>query len=421
MAVGITRRTLFGFRNVDRKANIKNEQFVYKAINASDGLIKELKQNGFWKGTTSKEMINFDAVVGNPPYMETTDVSNRQNPIYHYFYDIAEALSGLYTLISPARFLFNAGLTPATWNHKMLNDRHLQVTYYTSDSTTCFPNTAINGGVAILKRNTAEEHNPIVLFLPDENLRSIASKFDPTNPNNLKSIVFGGRSDLKFNDVFLRDYPDSPKDRLSFIQQTRPAVLKLGPNEEYELKSSTFEALPYAFKDYVDDTSDYYHLLGIINNKRTWKYASKRYMSPRYPEKNNIDKYKVFISEADGAAGQVGNPVPARIIGKSEIGRPGDSSTSSFISIGAFNTEVEATNCAKYLRTKFMRCLLGIQKITQHNPPSVWAYIPIQDFTSGSDINWSQSIELIDQQLYNKYGFDVFEISFIEEMISPLD
>ena len=421
MAVGITRRTLFGFRDVGRKANIKNEQLVDKAINDPENLIKELKSNSFWKGTTSKEMIQFNAVVGNPPYMETTDVSNRQNPIYHYFYDIAEALSGLYTLISPARFLFNAGLTPAAWNQKMLSDKHLQVAYYTSDSTSCFPNTAINGGVAILMRNTQEEHNPITLFLPDENLRSIASKFDPTGPNSLKSIVFGGRSDLKFNDAFLQDYPNSPKDRLAFIQKSRPAVLQLGPNEEYELKTSTFDALPYAFKDEVDDAQDYYHLLGIINNKRSWKYASRKYLNPRYADRNNIEKFKVFISEADGAAGQVGNPIPARIIGKSVIGRPGDSATSTFISIGAFETEIEAVNCAKYLRTKFMRCLLGIQKITQHNPPSVWAYVPMQDFSSDSDINWNLDIPEIDQQLYVKYGLSPEEVEHIESMIKSVE
>ena len=68
-----------------------------------------------------------------------------------------------------------------------------------------------------------------------------------------------------------------------------------------------------------------------------------------------------------------------------------------------------------------MRCLLGIQKITQHNPPSVWAYVPMQDFSSDSDINWNLDIPEIDQQLYSKYNIDVFEQQFIEEMISPLD
>jgi type II restriction enzyme len=113
--------------------------------------------------------------------------------------------------------------------------------------------------------------------------------------------------------------------------------------------------------------------------------------------------------------------VPARIIGKSEIGKPGDSATSTFISIGAFDTEKEAINCAKYLRTKFLRCLVGTLKITQHTPPAVWAYVPIQDFTDNSDIDWSRSISDIDRQLYLKYGLDMFEQEFIESHIQSME
>ena len=234
-------------------------------------------------------------------------------------------------------------------------------------------------------------------------------------------MVFGGRSDLKFNDVFLRDFPESPQDRLAFIQRRRPVVDRLGANEEYELKSSTFEALPYAFHDSVDNPEEYYHLLGLIDSQRVWKYTKRIYMSARYPENNNIEKYKVFVSESDGAAGQVGDPVPARILGKPEIGKPGDSATSTFISVGAFATEEEAINCSKYMRTRFLRCLIGLLKVTQHNPPSVWAYVPIQDFSNTSDINWNCSIEDIDKQLYEKYNLDLFEQAFIEKYIQQME
>lgn len=88
--------------------------------------------------------------------------------------------------------------------------------------------------------------------------------------------MFGGRSDLKFNDEFLKSYPNSKADRLAFIQIKRSSVKELGTNEEYELKSSTFEALPYAFKDYTEDKNEhYYHLLGLIGAKREWKYIEK--------------------------------------------------------------------------------------------------------------------------------------------------
>ena len=53
MAVGITRRTLFGFRQVEKKANIKNEKLIERAINNQGELVKELKSVGFWKGNTS--------------------------------------------------------------------------------------------------------------------------------------------------------------------------------------------------------------------------------------------------------------------------------------------------------------------------------------------------------------------------------
>lgn len=75
----------------------------------------------------------------------------------------------------------------------------------------------------------------------------------------------------------------------------------------------------------------------------------------------------------------------------------------------------------KYIKTKFARCLLGILKATQHNPPEKWAYIPLQDFTNESDIDWSRPIPEIDQQLYKKYGLDDDEIEFIESHVKEMN
>ena len=74
----------------------------------------------------------------------------------------------------------------------------------------------------------------------------------------------------------------------------------------------------------------------------------------------------------------------------------------------------------KYVKTKFARVLLGILKITQGNKKSVWKFVPLQNFTTASDIDWSKSIPEIDQQLYAKYGLSVEEIEFIESMIKPM-
>ena len=64
---------------------------------------------------------------------------------------------------------------------------------------------------------------------------------------------------------------------------------------------------------------------------------------------------------------------------------------------------------------------MGVLKVTQDNLPGTWACIPKQDFTSTSDIDWSQSIANIDQQLYRKYGLATDEIAFIESHVKEMD
>ena len=103
------------------------------------------------------------------------------------------------------------------------------------------------------------------------------------------------------------------------------------------------------------------------------------------------------------------------------IGEPGIGHTQTFISIGKLNNIFEAKALLKYIKTKFLRCMLGILKVTQHNKKAVWEYVPTQDFTENSDIDWSKSVAEIDQQLYAKYSLNDEEISFIESMIKPME
>lgn len=103
------------------------------------------------------------------------------------------------------------------------------------------------------------------------------------------------------------------------------------------------------------------------------------------------------------------------------IGVPVIGHTDTFLSIGKFADAQEASACLNYVKTKFARCLLGTLKATQHNPRDTWANVPLQDFTTSSDINWSASVADIDQQLYRKYGLSADEIAFIEKMIKPME
>lgn len=364
----------------------------------------------------SEERMKFDAVVGNPPYQESIDGYNRQEPIYQYFYDSAESIGEKYCLISPARFLFNAGLTKKSWNLRMLNHPNLSVIYYNPNSEDLFQNTDIKGGVAAILYDRNKKFGAIKKFIPNDNLKKIASHFEANPDVNLPSIMFGGRSDLKFNDEFIKDYPDSIIDRLRQIQLKHPEVTELGPNEEYELKSSTFEVLPYVFKnEKPSNPNEYYRILGLVNGKRVWRWIEKKYMQARYPQNNNIEKYKVFVPKANGS-GAFGEVLSTPV-----IAGPSESATPTFISIGSFDTEIESSNALTYLKTKLLRTLLSVLKITQDNPPSKWAFIPIQDFSNNSDIDWSRSISEIDQQLYIKYQLSTEGIAFIEENVQPMD
>ncbi|SEN16407.1 Superfamily II DNA or RNA helicase [Paenisporosarcina quisquiliarum] len=411
MARTITYRTLNGYE--------VNKKFQQNLVYIED-LPKKLKSN---INETVNEILNkfggksvkFDIVVGNPPYDESSNVNNRQEPIYHHFYNLAEHLSDKYCLISPARFLFNGGLTPKKWNEKMLNDSHIKVEYYNQKSNEIFPNTDIKGGVAIIYHDTKKDFGAIKEFIPNENLRNIAAHFNIDTKNNLPTIMYGGRSDLKFNEVFLSDFPTSKTDRLLFIQEKRE-VKELGKSEEYEIKSSTFEALHYVFEvETPVNANDYYRILGLFNGERVWRWINKKYLSARYPKRNNIDKWKVFVPKANG------NGVFGERLSTPIVGRPFESATPTFISIGAFSSKIEAKNALKYIKTKFSRSLLGILKITQDNPPPKWSYIPLQDFTNKSDIDWSKEITEIDQQLYMKYEFKQEEIDFIENTVEAMD
>lgn len=82
--------------------------------------------------------------------------------------------------------------------------------------------------------------------------------------------------------------------------------------------------------------------------------------------------------------------------------------------------ELEANNFIKYIYTKFFRILVSAIKITQSAPSRVYKSVPLQDFTTNSDIDWTKFIPEIDQQLYKKYQLSAEEVAFIESMIKPM-
>ena len=189
------------------------------------------------------------------------------------------------------------------------------------------------------------------------------------------------------------------------------AIERPSRGHKYDLGTNAFDLFPELFSDPVDINMDYAVIVGRKNNERIAKCIKKEYV--KLPD--NFDSWKVFVAKANGS-GKFGEELANPFVAK-----PGEGSTTTFLSVGKFDTEQEAQACLKYIKTKFARLMLGMLKVTQDNPRDVWAYVPLQDFTNASDIKWNCSISEIDKQLYTKYGLDIFEQEFVENNIKPME
>jgi superfamily II DNA or RNA helicase len=342
--------------------------------------------------------MKFDVVVGNPPYQDEQIGTNTQaGAIYNLFYELAEKASPKYCLISPARFLANQGTTPKDWNTKMLNDEHINIEYFNMKSDEVFPNTDIKGGVVVLYRDEKKVFGTIDTFITFEELRRIYRKVRSISTDNISHEISGSDS-YRFTDELFKEIPE-------LVGRTDNAHAKA-------VATSVFERYPEAFFDAKPhDGENYVQIFGLINRERRFKYIKRKYIK----EHGNLDKWKVFVPKANGS-GALGEVLSTPVIGQPVIGH-----SQTFISIGKFNSEFEATALLKYVKTKFARTMLGILKVTQDNNPPTWSKVPLQDFTPQSDIDWTQSIPDIDRQLYAKYGLDDKEIAFIEEKVKAME
>ena len=343
----------------------------------------------------TKWPMKFDFIIGNPPYQEEKEDNGRQPPIYNKFMEGTYQVSDNVLLISPARFLFNAGQTPKEWNKKMLNDPHLKVSMYIQDSSKVFPNTDIKGGVAITYRNQNKNYGSIGVFTPIPELNNILHKVKEKLDKSLAEIIY---APTKF------DLDHLYERHLEF----KPFIKSDGKDKL--LRTNIFERLSvfHENKKSEDDIA----ILGLIRGKRSWRFIEKYYLDD---SNGQLNRWKVLLPESNGS-GAIGEVLSTPLIGEPLIGY-----TQTFIGIGAFENEAEAKALYKYIVGKFSRTMLGILKITQHNPISTWKYVPLQDFSSSSDIDWSKSIHEIDLQLYDKYGLNEEERNFIETHVKEME
>ncbi|MCD8205044.1 MAG: Eco57I restriction-modification methylase domain-containing protein [Clostridia bacterium] len=341
----------------------------------------------------------FDYIIGNPPYQEEVENNGRKSPIYNLFMDETYKIAKTVELIHPARFLFNAGQTPKEWNKKMLNDRHFKVLYYEPNGAKIFPNTDIKGGVAISYHDLIQSFEAVGAFTAYKELNGILSKVEEKHEGlkeNLSDIV-SNRGQYRLERSFFKDFPYASD--------------RLGAGTGNMMVSNIFEKIPEAFLiEKPDDGFEYVKVLGRVSNERVYRYCRRCYVI----DNDFLTSYNVFVPKSNGS-GAIGEVLSTPLIGAPLIG-----ATDSFLSIGKFGNEEVATACLKYVKSKFARTMLGILKVTQDNPRETWRYVPMQDFTSSSDIDWSKSISEIDGQLYSKYELSDEEILFIEDKVTEM-
>ena len=377
---------------------------VYKLLELDIKLIEAnytsydlISENKFIEKETIKinnKKMKFDIIVGNPPYQMRKEGTS-DNPIYHLFMDIAYKLSDKVSLITPGRFLFNAGKTPKDWNEKMLNDEHLKVISFDSKSSNVFPDIDLKGGIVITLRDKKQVFEKIKVFSQFKELNSILQQVLKTSDfASIEELVY---TQNKFDlETLYNDYPNFK-------------IIIGSDGREKRLTTAIFSQLSIFSEE--KKSSDDIEILGLINNVRKYRYVPIKYLEKH----NNLKDYKIILPKSNGT-GAFGETLSTPLIGKPLVGH-----TQSFISIGSFKTNNEAEACLKYVKSKFVRAMLGALKVTQDNNKDVWKFVPIQDFSTKSKIDWTKSISEIDKQLFKKYNLSQEEIDFIEEKIKPMD
>ena len=391
MARYITMRTLRGFRKT--KVHAEYYPDLIESITTQPESVVNMLRSGkrFWK-INNDENMKIDAIIGNPPYQVVVEGNGRSKPVYHLFMDLACQISQRVSLITPARYLFNAGFTPTDWNSKMLNDEHFKVVNYKANSTEVFPSVDIKGGVAVMYRDSTQKFGKIGVFKAFPELNQIASKVEKLHEKSLVEIVYA-ESSYRF---------DTSKPEIERLVSDRL-------NGDKKIISNIFDKLPDLFtEEQRPGTIGFY---GRTKGGRCFRYADRK-LFEKHP---NLDKYKVIVPESNGS-GAIGEVLSTPLIGEPLIGV-----TQTFLTIGAFDTRAEAEACLKYVKTKFARTMLGLLKATQHNSKETWRLVPLQDFTASSDIDWSQNVAEIDRQLYRKYKLEEKEIAFIEEKVRAME
>ena len=368
------------------KIKDKNGEVDYQKIN------EILKQNKKFSEINledeikvSDEKVKFGVVIGNPPY-QVSDGGARASakPIYHEYINLSKVLSSSYvSIISPSRW-FTGGKGLDLFRSKMIEENKFRTLIDFSDSKECFSGVEVKGGVNY--------------FLWDINYNGECNVKNIYKNNNTSLKRFLKLEDI---DIFIR-------------YNTLYTIFK----KVHKKENCTFDILVSSRKPFDLDTSTKIDDSKSKNSLKIYGKSKIGYIDEKKIKKNNelINKQKIFITYAYGA----GEGFPHQIINKPIIAPLGSVCTETYLSIGPFESEEEVNNAYKYIKTKFFRALVLIAKNSQHATSKTYRFVPMQNFTEKSDINWGKSSDEIDKQLFEKYKLSDKEKKYIKEIIKDM-
>lgn len=396
MAVGITRRTLFGFRQVEKKANIKSEQLIERARNDMEALLNEIKSVGFWKGNTSKQEMEFNAIIGNPPY-QVTDKGEctSSTAIYPLFIELARSLKPNYvSMITPSRWMTKQGRgLSEEWADKMLTSNHFKYIRDYLDANDCFPGVEIKGGVCYFLYQEAYTGNCNYVIQQNGKI-----SVKDCSLNSWGMVIRDQNADS-----ILRKVSDIEGDSY-YVTKSFASIVQARHHFDQGTQLST------SWRGYVENEDDKHNIKCFLN-KQLISCGYGWVMKSDIPKNHNaIPMIKIYISKAYGA----GEGFPHQILGVPFLGEKNSVCTDTYLVIrpeNGFSSEEECNNAISYMKTRFFRYLVSVKKKTQDAARDVYQFVPLQDFSKP----WS------DEELYNKYGLDLFEREYIESMIKPME
>jgi site-specific DNA-methyltransferase (adenine-specific) len=327
----------------------------------------------------TKDMIDmqFDVVVGNPPYQIGVEDNNRTKPIYQYFVQRSKELNPRYiAMITPSRW-FTGGFGLDAYRTEMIHDRRLRAIVDNPKLFDCFPGVEIKGGVSYFLWD--REHNGDCSF--STRVDGVITESSVRDLRKGRGVVI--RSDLA----------------CAIVEKVEAAGLS---SMSERVSSQKPFGLLSNFDEYTNERERGHLRLYVRSREEAW-------IDPALVTQglDLVAPIKVMTPEAGDGHGRT----PARVTGTPFVAEEMSVCTQTFLAIRGVETELEAQNLVRYLSSKFARFLVHQRKASQHTTSDTYLFVPWVPL----NVSWS------DPALYDHFGLDEAEIGYIESQIASLD